>query len=248
VQAIRLGQMQAFRKIYRDIDVLIIDDIHIFSRKGATQEEFFHTFNTLHTAGSLILLSANASPTKLHEIEPRLISRFEWGISLGLEKGDFAPILEKKAHLWNIFLSDELTRFLLEKFPRNPILALQALVLRGKGAAISCLGAERLLKDLIEKEQANELTPEQIIKDVAGHYGITSEDLLGKSQTRECSLPRAMAMYLCRKNLNLPFQKIGDLFDRDHSTVMSSVKQIQSGIEKKTIEAIEIASMSLSTK
>src|SRR5690606_5537529 len=116
VQAIRLGYMQDFRKVYREIDVLILDDIHIFSRKSATQEEFFHTFNTLHTLGRPILLSAHVSPQQLPEIEPRLISRFEWGLSIRLEKGDARAILEKKAALWKFPLSEELVQFLLSHF------------------------------------------------------------------------------------------------------------------------------------
>lgn len=234
VQAIRLGQMQAFRKIYRDIDVLIIDDIHIFSRKNATQEEFFHTFNTLHTSGRLILLSANVPPAQLSEIEPRLISRFEWGIALGMQRGDLKAILEKKAALWKITISEEVMQWLLDQFPKNPLLALQALAFRSKGAPITCLLAERLLKDLLEKEKENVLTPEKIVKAIAAHYGITSEDLLGKSQMRECAFPRQVAMYFCREKLKLPFQKIASLFQRDHSTVMSSVKQIQKAIDEKT--------------
>lgn len=233
VQAIRLGQMQEFRKVYRDIDVLIIDDIHIFSRKNATQEEFFHTFNTLHTSGRLILISANVPPMQLSEIEPRLISRFEWGISLGLQKGEMKAILEKKTALWKLPCNEELIPFLLDKFPRNPILALQALALRSKGTHLTPLLAERLLKDLLAKEQENALTPEKIVKAIAAHYGITSEDLLGKSQMRECALPRFVAMYYCRERLKMPFQKIGELFGRDHSTVMSSVKQIQKAVEEK---------------
>ena len=238
VQAIRLGQMQAFRRVYRDIDVLIIDDIDHFSRKAATQEEFFHTFNTLHTMGRPILLSANTAPAQLSEIEPRLISRFEWGISLELERSDISSILKKKAALWNMPLDEELKTFLLEKFPQDPILALQALVLRGKGAPVNCAMAERLLKDLLAKEQENALTPEKIIKAVARHYGITSDDLLGSSQMRGIALPRQMAMYLCRENLKMPFQTIGRLFDRNHSTVMGSVKQIQKAIAEKQMEPI----------
>jgi len=240
VQAIRLGQMQQFRKVYRDIDALAIDDIHLFSRKTATQEEFFHTFNTLHMMGRLILISANGPPMQLSEIEPRLLSRFEWGISLGLKQSDPSLILEKKAALWKMPLTEELKQFLLEKFPRNPILALQALTLRSKGTLVHCAMAERLLADLLEKERENQLTPEKLIREVASHYGVTSADLLGKSQTRECALPRQVAMYLCRKRLKMPFQAIGRLFGRDHSTVMSSVKQIQKGIEEKKIDLAKI--------
>ncbi len=227
VQAIRLSQMQTFRKIYREIDALLIDDIHIFSRKAATQEEFFHTFNALHTLGRPILLSAEVPPMQLREIEARLISRFEWGISLELEKSDRFPILKKKAALWKIDLDDALKHFLLEKFPSDPILALQALVLRSNGTPVNRIIAEQLLKDLLEKEGRQALTPEKIVRTVAAHYGITSEDLLGKSQMREYTLPRQVAMYFCREKLKLPFQKIGEFFGRDHSTIISSIKQIE---------------------
>lgn len=241
VQAIRLGFMQEFRRVYRDIDVLIIDDIHIFSRKNATQEEFFHTFNTLHTLGHPILLSANVPPSQLSEIEPRLISRFEWGITLSLEKSDPKPILQKKAALWKLSISLELEQFLLEKFPLDPILALQALAFRSQGkGVITCELAQKLLGDLLQQEEKNALTPEKIIKAIAAHYGIRSEDLLGKSQMRECALPRQIAMYLCREKLKMPFQKIGELFSRDHSTVMTSVKQVQKGIEEEKIELLSI--------
>ncbi len=234
VQAIRLGHMQEFRKTYRDIDALIIDDIHIFSKKSATQEEFFHTFNNLHTLGRPILLSANAAPSFLKEIEPRLISRFEWGISVGMEKTDPKPLIEKKASLWNVRLSPEMIQFFLNRFS-DPLFALQALVLRAKGAGhFTPEIAERLLKDLLESEQKNALTFEDIIKLIAAYYGIRSEDLLGKSQTREFAAPRQLSMYVCREKLKLPYQKIGELFSRDHSTVMSSVKQIQKAIEEKS--------------
>lgn len=250
VQAIRQGYMQTFRRIYRDIDALIVDDIHIFSKKHATQEEFFHTFNTLHTLGRLILLSANAAPSSLQEIEPRLISRFEWGLSIGLKNPDMRPIFEKKAALWNLSLSAETADWLLAKFDRDPLLALQALGLRWKGAApIQPHTAELLLKDLLGEQEKRAWTPEKIVKAVAAHYGIRSEDLLGKSQMRECAIPRQAAMYLCREKLKMPYQKIGEFFHRDHSTVMSSVKLIQKAVEEKkreVIEAIEkIASMEL---
>lgn len=236
VQAIRLGQMQAFRKVYRDIDALIIDDIHIFSRKTATQEEFFHTFNTLHTLNRPILLSAHVAPAQLQEIEPRLVSRFEWGISLALEKGPLPAILEKKASLWKMPLTTDLIEFIQAKCPHDPILALQALSYRSKGVSLTPAQAERLLQDLLAKEQEQAITPDRVVKTIAAHYGMTSEDLLGKSQLRECVLPRQIAMYCCRNRLKMPFQKIGELFGRDHSTVMSSVKIVQKAIDEKTLD------------
>lgn len=239
VQAIRLGDMQNFRKVYRDIDVLVIDDIHVFSKKAATQEEFFHTFNTLHTQGRPILIGANVAPSQLQEVEARLISRFEWGISLEVGKSDCAAILRKKAERWKLPLPEELISWLAEKFPNDAVLALQALVLRSKGEGLNIATAERLLKDLLAKQSENALSFDRIVKWVANHYGITTEDILGKSQMRSNALPRQVAMYFCREKLKLPYQKIGELFGRDHSTVMSSIKLVQKGVEDKTINLIE---------
>lgn len=239
VQAIRLGQMQTFRKIYRDIDVLIIDDIDIFSKKAATQEEFFHTFNTLHTMGRPIILSANACPTNLYEVEPRLISRFEWGISLELVRSDLHEILKSKADIWEFPLSETLRDWLVTSFPKNPILALQALIFRAKGVSPSVVLAEKLLKDLLEKEKHEALTPEKIIKAVAAHHGITSDDILGKSQVKSVAYPRKQAMFYCRQKLKLPFQGIGKIFNKDHSTVMSSCKQVQKDLEENKIDPLD---------
>jgi chromosomal replication initiator protein len=240
VQAIRSGSMQSFRQTYRDIDVLIIDDVHIFARKNATQEEFFHTFNTLHTSGKQIILSANTAPSQLNEIEPRLISRFEWGLSAGLEPApQKKQILELKAQLWHLSIHPEVFDFLLEEIPSQPIEALQALALRVDQAPIDPSIARQILKDFLSREQELTITPQYIIQKISEHFGIKSEDILGKSQMREFALPRQIAMYSCREKLKMPFQAIGELFGRDHSTVMSSVKQIQKGIEEKRQDLIE---------
>ena len=235
VQAIRLGRMIEFRNIYRNIDVLLIDDIDFISGKQATQEEFFHTFNTLHTVGKQIIISASTHPTNLSEIEQRLTSRFEWGITVEIQSIDPMQVLKSKATLWNLPFNIELLEFLAKTFPKDPLVALQALALRSKGKPIPLDGVKALLSDLIAHQGTTALTFEKIIQKVAHHYGITEEDLLGKSQTREVAHPRQIAMYLTRNKLKLPFQKIGKLFSRDHSTVMSSVRQIQKGIDEKKI-------------
>lgn len=228
VSAIRLQKMREFRKVYREIDVLIVDDIETLKGRAATQEEFFHTFNTLHTAGKQIILSAGCSTAELADIEPRLISRFEWGISLPIGRIDPRPILEvKAAHLWDLNQAASLIEWLAISFPTDPLSPFHALSLRTKGDLVTIDAAKILLKDFLEKEQEQILTPEKIIKTVAGHYGIRSEDLLGKSQTKEIATPRKAAMYLCREKLKLPFKKIGEIFDRDHSTVITSIDQIQ---------------------
>ncbi|MDE3046560.1 MAG: ATP-binding protein [Verrucomicrobiota bacterium] len=234
VQAIRVSRMQDFRKAYRDVDVLLVDDIDHLANRAATQEEFFHTFNNLHTLGKQIVLTATLPPSKLEEIEARLISRFEWGISLGLEKLPARTILQKKALTWNVPLNDTLLDFLLTRFPNDPLLALQAIALRApSNIPLSPLAAEPLLHDLLKAEAVKAVTPERIVKALSTHFGIKPEDLLGKQQSREFAFPRQIAMYLCREKLQMPFQAIGKFFGRDHSTVMSSAKQIQKLLEEK---------------
>lgn len=249
VNAIRTAEMQQFRKVYRTVDALIIDDIEVFSRKGATQEELFHTFNTLHTAGKQIILSGNSPPQDLKWIEPRLVSRFEWGIVIpiqSLPQEAMREILVKKAKQRQFLLSEPILAFLLETFGNNAkslMRAFEALLLRthlhmGNQAAssLSVATARQLLSDLAQEEEKNILTPSKILRTVAEYYGIRMDDILGKSQSRECALPRQIAMHLCREQLHLPYMKIGDIFARDHSTVMSSVKQIQKGLETKNLE------------
>jgi len=233
IQAIRLGQMQELRRIYRAIDVLCIDNIDQLARKISTQEEFFHTFNTLHTSGKQLLFTASRTPSQLEEIEERLISRFEWGLTLEIGKTDSRTLLAKKAPLWNFTLSPEILSLLSEKFPLRPILALQALSLRGKGMHLTPEKVLFLLKDLLEQETDKALSPEKIIKAVADHYGVKSEDILGKSQTKDLVLPRQVAMYQCREHLKIPFQAIGKIFGKDHSTVMSSVRHVQKCVDEK---------------
>lgn len=245
VSAIRAGEMSLFRQAYRNSDVLIIDDVHVFSRKGATQEEFFHTFNTLHVAGKQIILSANCAPGELQYIEPRLVSRFEWGIVISAEspsRQEAAEILKNKAAAMNYPIHNKVIEFLLETFSTTKALnrALEALILRSHlnesvaksvHSHLTVILAKQLLADLIVEEQQAELTPNRIILNVAEFFGIRPEDVLGKAQTRDCVLPRQISMHLCRYQLKMPYVKIGDLFAKDHSTVMSSVKLIQKGID-----------------
>jgi len=241
VSAIRSSEMGAFRNTYRHVDVLLIDNVQVFSKKGATQEEFFHTFNTLHLSGKQIILSANCSPNELEMIEPRLVSRFEWGIVLPLTPP--APeillsILQKKAESLRFSLHPRVAEFLLETFAssKSVIRALEALVLRSHlhhlQGTLTVLQARHYLDDLIQEESRARLTPQIVVEKVAQHFGIKSEDIMGKAQSRDCALPRQIAMYLCRTHLKLPFMQIGDAFSKDHSTVMTSVKLIQKGLDE----------------
>lgn len=246
VNAIRASEMGHFREMYRTADVLIVDNLQVFSRKSATQEEFFHTFNTLHQAGKQMILAANLAPGELPFIEPRLISRFEWGIVLALElptRGELVEIVDKKTFSMGMDLHPKVKNFLVETFSRTTktlIRAIEALALRAHTLPsyqrLTIPITEKLLHDLIKEEMKNLLTAEKIVHAVAEFYGIRSEDILGKAQTREFTLPRQMTMYLCRHQLKIPFMKIGDLFQKDHSTVMSSVRLIQKAMDANNLE------------
>ncbi len=253
VSAIRSSEMQTFRKAYRHVDILLIDDVHLLARKAATQEEFFHTFNTLHTAGKQMIFSSKCAPSFLEEIEPRLVSRFEWGINIHFKKlnsSELKQMLLKRCDTLNFLLADDVSDFLVHTFPSSKSLnrALEALVLRShlqedarhkrNSQTIDKKIAEKMLGDLIEKEQKTALSPERIIATVSSIYGVRNEDLLGKSQSQDCSFPRQIAMYLCRQELKLPFQGIGRIFNRDHSTVMTSIKQIEKRIEASDAELL----------
>jgi chromosomal replication initiator protein len=246
VQAIRRGRMQEFRKVYRDAELLLVDQVDRLSGRTATQEEFFHTFNALHTAGRQIVLASQFPPAQLKEIEPRLVSRFEWGIALRVESPPSRDLLLQKARAWNLSLSEPVVQFLIEAFS-DPIEPLQALSLRGIPSPLSVESAQIILRDLLAKQQRNALTPEQIVKRIAAHFGVTAEDLMGKGQAREVSVPRQIAMYVCRHKLEMTFQSIGKWFGRDHSTVMSSVKSVEKSLEENNrdiAEAVETASHS----
>ncbi|NGX60034.1 MAG: Chromosomal replication initiator protein DnaA [Chlamydiae bacterium] len=244
VKAIRSSQMQKFRAIYRNQDVLIIDDVHCIANRAATQEELFHTFNTLHTSGKQIILSSHLPPSRIEDIEPRLISRFEWGIVLelfSLSSKMIGQVLKNRARLYHFSLPDPITEFLIEKFSASSIAlmrALDALFLRHKTDRVISLGeVEILLSDLLEEEEKQKLTPEKIVSATSAYFGIRTNDILGKSRSRECTMPRKLAMFLCRTKLQLPYLTIGKIFGRDHSTVMTSINQVEKKSGNEEIDA-----------
>lgn len=246
VSAIRSSEMSYFREKYRNADILLIDDVHLFSRKSATQEELFHTFNALHLNEKKIILTANCPPKDLQEIEPRLVSRFEWGIVLeltSLVEDNLTLLLKKKAEALKFQLPDKVIDFLVSSFSsssKSAVRALEALILRShiqKGNQViyrpmSVELAEQYLSDLLLAEKQQLVTPEKVIHACSLHFSVKAEDILGKSKNRNYAEPRQLAMYICRKNLKLPFTRIGELFGRDHSTVMSSVRLLEQQKER----------------
>lgn len=250
VSAIRAGEMHRFRQAYRNTDVLLVDDIHIFSRRGTTQEEFFHTFNTLHLCEKQIILTAHCPPKELEAIEPRLVSRFEWGITLPLtplKPSSWKDILAAKAQALKFTLPQRIVDFLCASFTSSPkalIKALEAIIFRlhlnqkNDASHLTTQAAKTLLADLLSDELKNALTADKIIHAVAEYYSLSQAEILSKSQKREIVLPRQMAMYLCREKLNIPYMKIGDIFSRDHSTIMTGVKTIQKLILEECPEIV----------
>ncbi len=259
VTAIRASSMQTFRSYYRHVDLLLIDNIHLLSRRLATQEEFFHTFNALHMSGKQMIFSSLHPPSLMEEIEPRLISRFEWGLVLPLklpDRAELKEILHKKSLHRKCPLEANAIDWIIETFPPHPLAiqkALNTLILRRHLTQIPFDHAYTLpettacLKELLLVEKASAITPHKIINAVAIHYDIRTEDLLSPSHRQEFAQPRQIAMYLCRLQLQLPFTKIGALFSRDHSTVMTSVKQVQQRLKHfdtdlaSAIRSIEIS-------
>ncbi len=239
VRAIRSSMMLEFRNVYRHVDLLLIDDIQILAKRGATQEELFHTFNALHTLGKQIIIAANSPAGLLNAIEPRLTSRFEWGLTLHLEKLSslgLKTLLEQRCKALDAPLNPETISYLLKYFgssPRSILRALEALILyvhmrhHRSCFLLSLDEVGEALRPLFEEEKKGLLDPQKIVMIVADQFGITSGELLGKSQTQSCAVPRQIAMHLCRELLGIPYLKIGAFFHRDHSTVMSSVKMIQ---------------------
>ncbi len=252
VGAIRAGAMSAFREKYRKTDILILDDVHHFSNKGATQEELFHTFNTLHLSGKQIILSGNCPPYELQEIEPRLISRFEWGVTLPLQsmqEDQMKDLLLSKLRAHQFPLSEKVIQFLLQTFRSDPaslMTALEALILRSHlnashiaSSSITVTAASHFLADLIALQEKKALTPEKIIEGVSSFFNITPHEMGERSQRRESSIPRQIAMFLLRQELRLPFQTIGKMIKRDHTTVMTSIKRIEEQIKNNDIETIQ---------
>jgi chromosomal replication initiator protein len=235
VAAMRTGGMQKLRELYREHDVLLVDDVHQLAHRSATQEELFHTFNTLHVAGKQIILAGSGLPSLLEGIEPRLTSRFEWGLVLPLqtltlqEQKEFyqSRVKEKKLELHL-----EVERFLLENLTSVKSLqsALETIGLRKGKNEITVPLVEKWIEPLLEDQKRKALTPEKIVQATAETFEIPATDILGRSQNQDCSLPRQFSMYLCRSLLKMPYLKIAAVFSRDHSTVMTSVKSIEKKI------------------
>src|ERR671921_2786333 len=237
INSIRDGKAETFRRRYRDVDILLVDDIQFLEHKEGTQEEFFHTFNTLHNANKQIVISSDRPPKQLSTLEDRLRTRFEWGLITDVQPPDLETriaILRKKAAQDRLNAPPDVLEFIASKIQSN-IRELEGALIRVTAFAslnrqiVDLTLAEIVLKDLIADDDRPEITAATIIAATAEYFGITIEDLCGQSRSRVLVTARQIAMYLCRELTDLSLPKIGQTFGgRDHTTVMHADRKIRS--------------------
>jgi chromosomal replication initiator protein len=233
IKAVREGQGYVFQRRYREVDVLLVDDIQFLAGKEETQTEFFHTFNTLHGGGRQIVIASDRPPQELAALEERLRNRFRWGLCVDIQPPTLETriaILQQKALRDAIDIPDPVLHFIAEKFDAN-IRELEGALLRvvAKASldrdAIDLVLAERALEDLLP--QVGEVPPDIILTETARYFGLRREDLGSKSRSRPLTTARHIAMYLLRELTQLSLIKIGELFDRDHTTVMHGIQKVE---------------------
>jgi chromosomal replication initiator protein len=241
--------MSFFRKKYRNIDILLLDDIQFIAGKERTQEEFFHTFNSLFEIKKQIVVTSDKTPKEINNLEERLRSRFEWGLIADIqipETETKVAILKKKALENKVFLPNEVAFLLAESIESN-IRELEGLLTRLSayaslsGCEIDLAFTKEVLKNFIKIDE-KETPPEEIQKVVSKNFNIKLSDLKGKKKSKSIVLPRQISMYLMRKKTKLSFPEIGQLFGgKDHSTVIYSIKKIESFLreDKKIKETVE---------
>ncbi|MBF4767594.1 chromosomal replication initiator protein DnaA [Nocardioides agariphilus] len=235
INAIRDDRQDRFKRKYRDVDVLLIDDIQFLEGKTQTQEEFFHTFNTLHNASKQIVLTSDRAPKRLEALEDRLRNRFEWGLITDVQPPDLETriaILRKKAAMDRLTAPPDVLEFIASKIQTN-IRELEGALIRVTAFAnlnrqeVDMTLAEIVLKDLIPEGGEPEITASLIIAQTSAYFGLPIEDITGPSRGRHLVMARQIAMYLCRELTDLSLPKIGAQFgNRDHTTVMYADRKI----------------------
>ncbi|GIF24932.1 chromosomal replication initiator protein [Actinoplanes tereljensis] len=236
INSLRDDKTQAFQRRYRDVDILLIDDIQFLENRERTQEEFFHTFNTLHNANKQIVISSDRSPRQLATLEDRMRTRFEWGLLADIQPPDLETriaILQKKAAQERMYAPDDVLEFIASRVSSS-IRELEGALIRVTAfasltrSAVQLSLAEEVLRDFMPDGAGPEITADQIMVSTADYFGVSLEDLRGHSRSRVLVNARQVAMYLCRELTDLSLPRIGQAFGgRDHTTVMHADRKIR---------------------
>jgi chromosomal replication initiator protein len=252
INMIRDGKQDGFRRRYRDVDVLLVDDIQFLENKEGTQEEFFHTFNTLHNASKQIVISSDRAPKRLVTLEDRLRSRFEWGLQTDVQPPELETriaILRKKAVQDRLNAPSEALEYIASRISTN-IRELEGALIRVTAFAslnrqsVDLQLAELVLKDLIVETHAPDITAATIMGQTASYFGLSIDDLCGTSRSRVLVIARQIAMYLCRELTDMSLPKIGQQFGgRDHTTVMHAERKIRSLMAERRQIYIQVSEL-----
>ena len=241
INSLRDDRKVAFKRSYRDVDVLLVDDIQFIEGKEGIQEEFFHTFNTLHNANKQIVISSDRPPKQLATLEDRLRTRFEWGLITDVQPPELETriaILRKKAQMERLAVPDDVLELIASSIERN-IRELEGALIRVTAFAslnktpIDKALAEIVLRDLIADAGTMHISAATVMAATAEYFDITVEELRGPGKTRALAQSRQIAMYLCRELTDLSLPKIGQAFDRDHTTVMYAQRKILSEMAER---------------
>lgn len=252
IEALKKNKMEDFRNKYRNIDLLLLDDIQFIIGKESTQQEFFHTFNVLHEAGKQIVISSDKAPKEIENLEDRIKSRLEWGLPVDIQSPDYETrmaILRKRADHDHITIPDEVIQYIASNIVSNIRElegALNKINVFSKldNTPITVEFAKDTLKDLISKNNIREVTPSVITEVVSEHLGIPKEDILSTSRRGEVARARQISMYLCRTMTDRSLENIGAYFNKDHSTIMHAVEKIKNNLSTdeelhETVETIK---------
>ncbi|MBR4720966.1 MAG: chromosomal replication initiator protein DnaA [Clostridia bacterium] len=252
IESLHIKDMGSFRQLYRNVDVLLIDDIQFIENKQGVQEEFFHTFNELHQNNKQIVLTSDRMPRELATLDLRLKTRFEWGLSIDIIKPDYetrVAILKKKSESRNVYINEEVLSYIAERIDSN-VRELEGALLKiisyagMKHTEITKELAENVIKSIIPDDGIIKITPQKIIDSICSYYNISEEEILGKSKQKNIAFARQIAMYLCKTLTTMNFSMIARaLGNRDRTTVMYGVDKIMASIKndsalKADIEAI----------
>ena len=257
IGAIQTGRNSEFREKYRRADLLLVDDIQFIAGKVQTQEEFFHTFNTLYESGRQIVLTSDRPPKEMLRLEDRLRSRFEGGLMVDISPPDYetrVAIVKTKAARLGIPLAEDAGNYIAENIKANIrqiegiLKKIQAYIdLQGAGAVNMEL-VQRITKEIIDSEKA--YAPEYIIAKVADFYDITPDEVIGKGKTKNVANARQMSIFLIRKLTGLTLEQIGEVMNRDHSTVLHSIRKVEESLQNdpKLVDTVHDITANITNK